>query len=173
MRAVSFRLRPFHGDLHRPNGENAATRSNARHHLEVPKTETPSREWLAVIFPPAAGAVLLVAGALDAASRPHGWLAFGAALAAGAVPPVLCTIMLARKGRLYLRESDAVERSRDRIRRVSIPIGWLLAGLVPVFLLVGGLFRVAVVVAFGGAVLGLWPGLLANFMRLRREVWTQ
>jgi hypothetical protein len=142
--------------------------------VKVSKAHVPRREWLAVLFPPAAASVLLAAGALDAASTPHGWLVFIAALAAGFVPTILYTLVLAREGRLFLRDSAAIERNRDRIIRVGIPIGWVLAGgLVAASVLLDGFSSVVFATALAGAVLGLWPGILANFIRLRREVWTR
>jgi hypothetical protein len=142
--------------------------------VKVSKTDVPRREWLAVLFPPAAASVLLAAGARDAASTPHGWLAFIAALAAGFVPSILYTLVLAREGRLFPRDSAAIERNRDRIIRVGIPIGWVLAGgLVTASVLLDGFFSVVFASALAGAVLGFWPGILANFIRLRREVWTR
>jgi hypothetical protein len=140
----------------------------------VIRTKMARREWLAVFFPLATGTVLIAAGALDAASTPNGWLAFVTALVAGVVAPVVYTLILAREGRLYLRDSAAIERSRDRISRISIPIGWLLAGaMLAASAVLAGLSSVVVATAPGGAALGIWPGILANFIRLRREVWTQ
>jgi membrane protein implicated in regulation of membrane protease activity len=72
----------------------------------------PRREWLAVWFPPLTGGGLLAVGALAAVSTAHGWLAFSAALVAGAVTPAVYTLVLARQGRLFLRDPDAIERSR-------------------------------------------------------------
>jgi hypothetical protein len=126
------------------------------------------------VFPLATGVGLLAVGALDAASTPNGWLAFATALVAGLVPPVVYTLILARHGRLYLRDSDSIERSRDRISQISIPIGWLLAGaLLAASAVFGGLSRVVFATALGGAILGFWPGILMNFIRLRREGWTR
>jgi len=130
---------------------------------------TPSREWLAVLFPPAVAGILLAAAAVEAASTPKGWPAFASALVAGAAPPLVYTVVLAREGRLFLR-GDAVERSRTRIARVGIPLGWLLgATLLVASLAAAGLSAVVLYALLGGVALGVWPGLLANFLRLRRE----
>jgi hypothetical protein len=132
---------------------------------------TPRREWLGVLFPPACAAVLLGEGAFRAASASHGWLVFGIAFVAGAAPPVIYTVVLLREGRLILRDADAIERNRAKLR-VGVPLGWLLgATLVVVLLAAGGSAGVVFVTVLGGIALGLWPGLLANFLRLRREVW--
>jgi hypothetical protein len=140
----------------------------SRHDPGVP---TPRREWLAVLFPPAAAAVLLSEGAFRAASADHGWLVFGIALIAGVAPPAVYTVVLLREGRLFLRDADDVERNRVRLR-VGVPLGWLLgATLVVVLLATGGSAGIVFVTVLGGLALGLWPGLLANFVRLRREVW--
>ena len=139
-----------------------------RHDLAV---RTPRREWLAVLFPPAVAAVLLGEGAVRAASAPNGWLVFGLALTAGAAPPAIYTLVLIREGRLFLRDADAVERNHAR-SRVGVPLGWLLGGtLVVASLAAGGSAGVVFPTVLGGLALGLWPALLANFLRLRREVW--
>jgi hypothetical protein len=140
----------------------------------VPRVKTPRREWLAVLFPPAAAAILIAEGARRAASASNGWFAFGTALVAGAVVPLAYTIVLAREGRLFLRGEDAIERSRLKIARVGIPVGWLLGvGLLAAALALGGLAALVFYAALGGLALGFWPGLVANFLRLRREAWTQ
>ena len=134
---------------------------------------TPRREWVAVVFPPAAAAVLLAEGALRAASEPNGWLAFGVAFIAGAVPPVVYTVVLLHEGRLFFRDADAVERNRAKTR-VGVSLGWVLgAARVLALLASGASTGVVLVTALGGLALGLWPGLLANFLRLRRDVWGQ
>ena len=110
---------------------------------------------------------------MDAASERHGRLAFGAALVAGLLPPLAYTVVLARENRLFLRDSAAIARSRDRIGRFGISAGWIL-GVVFVAAAVsfGGLSRVVFFCVLAGASLGFWPGLVANFLRLRREGWT-
>jgi hypothetical protein len=79
--------------------------------------------------------------------------------------------MLARSGGLFLRDPDTIERNRDRISRLGIPIGSLLgAGLIATSVALGRSWLIAGP-ALAGALIGFYPGLLANFLRLRREVW--
>ena len=110
---------------------------------------------------------------MDAASERHGWHPFAAALVAGLLPPLAYTVVLARENRLFLRDSTAIAQNRDRIGRLGISSGWIL-GLVFVAaaLSFGGVSRVVFFCVPAGACLGFWPGLLANFLRLRREGWT-
>jgi hypothetical protein len=126
-----------------------------------------------VLFPPATAAILLADGARKAATTPHGWLVFGTALVAGATPPLVYTAALAREGRLFVRDGDA-RRSRTKVTRVAIPAGWLLGvGLVVASSALGGASALVLETTLGGIALGFWPGLLANFLRLRRDEWTR
>src|SRR6266498_2857266 len=73
------------------------------------------------------------------------------------------TVVLAKKGRLFLRDAEEIRRSRARIMAVAIPSGWALgAALMVVAVLFGGLSKVTLLAVLGGAMLGFWPGLLAN-----------
>jgi hypothetical protein len=110
---------------------------------------------------------------VDAASERHGWRAFAAALVAGLLPPLAYTVVLARENRLFLRDSTAIARNRDRIGRIGISSGWILGlALAAAALAFGGVSQVVFFCLLAGATLGCWPGLLANFLRLRREGWT-
>jgi hypothetical protein len=138
----------------------------------MPTPRVPAREWLAVVLPPAFALIVLSAAGVDS-SRAHGWLAFGCAVAGGLVPPLVYTVVLAKEGRLFLRDMEEIRHSRARITAVAIPAGWALgAALTVVAVLFGGLSKVTLLAVLGGAMLGFWPGLLANFMRLRLEEWT-
>jgi hypothetical protein len=75
-------------------------------------------------------------------------------------------VKLWREDRLFLRSATDIERNRARIDRVSVPLGWVV-GLV----LVAFAGTTGVVAVLGGLALGFVPGLFANFLRLRREVW--
>ena len=110
---------------------------------------------------------------MEAASKRHRWIAFAAALVAGLLPPLAYTVVLAREDRLFFRDSAAIARNRDRIGRFGISSGWIL-GVVFVAAAAGfgGVSKVLVFCVLAGASLGFWPGLLANFLRLRREGWT-
>jgi hypothetical protein len=89
----------------------------------------------------------------------------------GAAAPLLYTLQLAREHRLFLRTDAAVARSRSRVA-AFMPLGWLLgaAGLV-LLVAFGGTGRTVFYAALGGAALGVWLGLFANFVRLWREEW--
>ena len=114
----------------------------------------------------------MVVGAVNARTAEHGWVAFAAAVAAGAVPPLIYSGVLLRERRLFLRDPDEIAENRARIQRIGIPLGSLLAAFVVVASAVFGPGAdVVIPAALGGAALGLSPGLVANFLRLRREGW--
>ena len=115
---------------------------------------------------------MVIVGAVNARTAEHGWLALAASTAAGAVPPLIYTGVLVREGRLFLRDPDEIAENRARIQRIGIPLGSLLALFVVVASAVFGPGAdVVIPAALGGAALGLSPGLVANFLRLRREGW--
>ena len=121
----------------------------------------PLKEWGALAFVLACAGVLLARAATSASPTT---VAVGAA--GGTLLPLAYTLKLRREGRLYLGSDADIERQRERIDRVSVPIGWLLGlGLVASAGVEG------VLAAVGGIALGFFPGLLANFLRLRREQW--
>ena len=125
----------------------------------------PPREWLAVLLPPLFGAVLLAAGAV-AAGAADAWLVFALSAGIGAAVPLAYTLQLAHEHRLFLRGDASRARSPFRF------LGWLVGGGAIVVLgSVGGSGKAAVYGGLGGASLGIWPGLLANFIRLWREEW--
>jgi hypothetical protein len=133
----------------------------------------PAREWLALIFPPTCAAILLAASFAAVLGEPTGeWIALLSAFAAGLASSGLYTLWLARRGRLFLRDDVAVAVNRARIETVGIPVGWALGGAVLVVaLIVGDSARVVLMCVGAGLLLGFWPGLLANFLRLRRAGW--
>jgi uncharacterized oligopeptide transporter (OPT) family protein len=129
------------------------------------------RDTLVIALMPVLALFMVAIAALEASATTHGWAVFLAALGAGIVLPLVATVVLARQGGLFLRDERAINRSRDSISRFGIPAGWLLgAGLIAGFA-IGGLPLVVGVAAAGGALLGLWPGIFANYLRLRREGW--
>jgi hypothetical protein len=70
---------------------------------------------------------------------------------------------------MYLRDTADIERNRDRIG-AGRAIGWILgAGFLAAGVGLGGLSKVVLLATLAGLAFGLWPGLLANFLRLRRE----
>jgi hypothetical protein len=130
----------------------------------------PSREWLAVSLPLLFGLILLGAGAV-AADDDGAWIPYTLAAIAGAAVPVAYTLELIREHRLFLRDSLTVARSRARMS-VLILFGWLLgAGLLIVAAGISGSGKALFYALLGGVAIGLWPGLLANFIRLWREQW--
>ena len=113
----------------------------------------------------------MVAGAASAADA-DAWLVYLLAAIIGAALPLAYTLQLAREHRLFLRGDAAVARRRSRIASL-MPIGWLLGAIALVLLVVtSDSGKTVVYAALGGASLGLWPGLLANFIRLWREEWS-
>jgi hypothetical protein len=138
--------------------------------MQFDMRSVPPREWLAVVLPLLFGAILLGAGGAAAADG-DAWVAYVLAAGIGAAVPLLYTLRLARGHRLFLRSDADVARSRRRIT-AFMPLGWLLgaAGLV-LLAAVGGSERTVFYAGLGGAALGIWPGLFANFVRLRREEW--
>jgi hypothetical protein len=130
----------------------------------------PLREWLAVALPVFFGITLLAAGAVSAADA-DAWLVYALAAAIGLALPLVYTLRLAREHRLFLRSDAAVARSHRRVGTLTL-VGWLLgAAVLAVLVSAGGSGTTAVYAALGGASIGLWPGLLANFIRLWREEW--
>ena len=127
----------------------------------------PLKEWGTVAFV-LVGAAVLIGSAAFACDTAREWLAFGTAVVGAALIPLVYTLKLHHEGRLYLRNEAEIEANRSRIQRVSIPLGWTLAA---VLLLISFVFSTAVYAVMGGLLLGLFPGILANFLRLRREVW--
>jgi hypothetical protein len=130
----------------------------------------PSREWLAVLLPVLFGVILLVAGAASAADA-DAWLVYALSASLGAALPLAYTLQLARERRLFLRSERDITHSRSR-RPAAVSVGWAIAGVALVAVVtLGGSGRTAIYAAFGGASLGIFPGLLANFIRLWREEW--
>jgi hypothetical protein len=131
----------------------------------------PPREWLAVSLPVVFGLILLGGGAAAAADA-GAWLAYALAALAGAAVPLAYTLRLMHERRLFLRDDVAVARSRVRTSTL-IPLGWLLGvGLLVVSAALGGSAKTVFYAILGGAALGLWPGLVANSIRLWREEWS-
>jgi len=132
----------------------------------------PRREWLAVVVPPVLGVALVLIGS-GSTSGVEGWIAYSVAAVGGLTFAVVYTLYVARRGRLFLRDAAAIEKNRAAIARAR-SLGTLLAagGLVAVGLATGSVAAVLFGVS-GGALLGFWPGLVANFLRLRREKWVR
>jgi hypothetical protein len=112
---------------------------------------------------------LLVSAAHDASAADHGWLIICACFVAGATVPIAYTLRLARRDQLLLRDADEIARRRKRLVRLR-SVGWTLAaGLVLAILALHGAWHVAAFGLLAGFMFGFWPGLFANFLRLRRE----
>jgi hypothetical protein len=133
------------------------------------QTKTPRREWLAVLLPVLFPIVLVVSVAGEASDRHDGWIVVGGCVLGAALVPFVFTVVLAREGRLFLRDRREIEQNRRRLEWAK-PVGWVVGlGLLVAASLLGGFSRLVVVCAVAGLMLGFWPGLLANFVRLRRE----
>jgi hypothetical protein len=129
---------------------------------------------LAVALPPTCAAILLTASFEAVLGEPtRKWIALLSAFAAALASSGLYTLWLARRGRLFLRDEAAVSQNRAKIEAIGIPLGWALGGcaLVVAFVL-GDSGRIVLMSALAGLLLGFWPGLVANFLRLRREKWS-
>ena len=124
-------------------------------------------EWLVpVVLLLLPVSLLLLAG--HWASVASAWLPFSVSASAGFAVGLAYTVWLHREGRLFLRDADPIARSRTRIEGWSVPLGYIVAGVLIVLVTVGTTRLRAVAVALlGGLLLGLWPGLFANYLRLR------
>jgi hypothetical protein len=129
------------------------------------------RETLVIGLMPLLG--LFLAGiAAREADGTGGWTAFAVAFAVGTFGPLVATVVLARRDRLFLSGEAEVERNRGRVFRFGTRAGYLLGAALVLALAIGGLALVVGLAFAGGALLGFWPGLLANYLRLRREKWS-
>jgi hypothetical protein len=130
----------------------------------------PPREWLGVLFFPVAGGVILAALAheiLDSEPpRTDQWLALAVGLGGGLFAGLAYTLRLALEHRLFLSDATEITRNRSRIGTVGVPLGIVLA---IVAALLTGAVKIAFLAAMVGAGLGLEPGAVANFLRLRRR----
>jgi len=98
------------------------------------------------------------------------WVAFAVSAGAGVLVAALYTMKLVKDKRLFRRDEREIDANRSRIRRFSIPLGYALGALLLVLIGVGTPGVRSIVLAFPcGLMLGLWPSLLANYLRLRRE----
>jgi hypothetical protein len=128
----------------------------------------PAREWLAVVLPGVFGGVLLGAGAFAAADADV-WMPYVVAAVVTSAAGIAYTLKLASGDRLFLRSDRAIAKQRSRTPWLML-FGWAIgAAAVIASGVVGESVRSAIYAALGGAVIGLWPGLVANFVRLRRE----
>jgi len=137
-------------------------------HTRLDMVSMPAREWLAVLLPLVFGLILLGAGAAAAADADT-WTIYVLAAIIGVAVPLGYTLHLVRERRLFLSSANAIARSRSRSTSL-IAVGWLIgaAALIASGVL-GRSARSGFYAALGGAAIGFWPGLLANFIRLWRE----
>jgi hypothetical protein len=131
----------------------------------------PPREWLGLLFFPVGGAVIvgwLVHAILRSdPPRTAQWLSLALGLACGLVTGGAYTLRLALEHRLFLRDAAAIARNRSRVATVGVPLGIAIA----LAALLSGALQVAFLAALVGVGLGLEPGVVPNFLRLRREEW--
>jgi hypothetical protein len=129
-------------------------------------------DWAAVVYV----LLLSLAGltlAAHWASVGAAWLPFGVAVFVGVVAAVLYTVRLSLSGRLFLTERSETRRARQRIESVAIPLGYAVgAAALGIARFASNPVRAAVVGFACAGLLGLWPGLLANWVRLRRQTRT-
>ena len=92
--------------------------------------------------------------------------------AAGICGPLVATVVLARRGRLFLNDEADVERNRGSVFRFGAKAGYVLGGALILAVALGGPALIVGLALGSGALLGFWPGLLANYLRLRREKWS-
>jgi len=142
--------------------------------IPVGDSRIPARELLGLVFTLVLGLGLLGIAANEAGSTDRGWLVLAIAATASIVLALGYTLTLVRQKRFFLREADGIERNEEKIARVGVPLGW---ALLPALLVASLIFRdkgsVLIPSVLGGLILGFWPGMLANFLRLRREVWSR
>jgi hypothetical protein len=123
----------------------------------------PPREWLAVLFLPVAGGVIvawLVHVVLRSdPPRTAQWLALSLGLGGGLVAGLAYTLRLALEHRLYLRGAAAIPRNRSRITTIGVPLGIMIALVVAV---ATGALQVAFLAALVGGGLGLEAGAVAT-----------
>jgi hypothetical protein len=132
-------------------------------------TKVPRREWLAVLLPIVFPLILLGSVAGIASSRHHGVLVAVGCLLGGAAISLVYSAVLLHEGRLFLNSRRDVDRNKRRIAG-NQTIGWILGvGFVGGEAFLSGVSRLVLVSIFAGLIFGIWPGLLANFIRLRRE----
>ena len=133
---------------------------------------TPLRETLVIGLMPLLGLFLAGIAAREAERTRYGWLVFAVAFAAGICGPLVATVVLARRGRLFLNDEADVERNRGSVFRFGAKAGYVLGGALILAVALGGPALIDGLALGSGALLGFWPGLLANYLRLRSEKWS-
>lgn len=126
-------------------------------------------EWLAVIYPVSLACFFLIVAGSEAGSQRDGWRVFGVACVLGIAGPAIYSLVLSRRGRLFLRDSEAVARNRRRMVMSTLIFGPAIAIVLAASLAAGGSAKLIASAFFGGYVAGFIPALLANFIRLWRE----
>lgn len=140
--------------------------------MSSPLTQVPPREWLAVFFPPVVGASLLAIGANEPETSDD-WTVYFVVAASAFLIPIAYTAYLAGKGRLFLRDTTAADRNRTAIAKAQTWGGLAITGIFVAIGLVTNSVAIVLYAGLGGASLGFWPGILANFVRLWREQWSK
>ena len=106
-------------------------------------------------------------------SGSEGWTAYAVATAGGSLCATIYTLYLGRRGRLFLRDGAAIAKNRAAIARVRSFWPVLAGGAVLVLGVATGSLAAVLFGVSGGALLGFWPGLVADFQRLRQEKWAK
>jgi cell division protein FtsX len=117
------------------------------------------------------GGILLFAGA-EKAMNASAWGTYAVFAAGGFVAPLVYTAYLARRRRLFLHGAKAIEENRAAIARGQGRV-WLVTIVVTALGVAFGSVETVFYAGLGGASIGFWPGLAANFLRLWREEWSR
>jgi hypothetical protein len=137
-----------------------------------PLSQIPRRDWLVFLFPPVVAAILLIAGA-DEAQRANVWETYAVVAAGGFAIPIVYTAYLARNGRLFLRDAKAIDESRAAIAHPRWGRFGVAAVVVAAVGVAVGSVATVLYAGLGGAIIGFWLGIAANFLRLWREEWSR
>jgi hypothetical protein len=117
------------------------------------------------------GGILLFFG-FDEAKSANAWGTYAVFAAGGFLAPLVYTAYLARKGRLFLRDAKAIEENRAAIARAR-GRAWLVPIAAAALGATFGSAETVFYAGLGGAAIGYWPALAANFLRLWREEWSR
>src|SRR4051794_11294051 len=127
----------------------------------------PPKEWLVVVFPPFVGVVLVLAGSSKARAA-DAWPWFVVVLAVSLIAAVGYCVYLGSQGRLFLRGRLEIEENKAKIGRAKTA-GFAMLPVVLVIGVVSGSIEAVLLAAGAGVILGMYPALMMNFIRLRRE----
>jgi hypothetical protein len=126
-------------------------------------------DWLALAYT----LVLFAGGACLSAywvKNSHVLGLYFVSLGSGFVAGVVYTLALVRRNELFITDQESISRNKRWISEIAKPVGYVIAvALLFAFTFLPEAVRSVLLASVSGALLGLWPGLLANNLRLRRE----